>query len=224
MAQPPGPKAEMARRNGAHGMAQTRMKVIGRDPVGRVSKVRKRNKKTGFRSEAGNDYGPAFQRVDGELVEWGGAARVMVEIRSDPTIIDRPRPVRGARRRNAIFDLYARGVLTKRQYNAAEQFLDDCSIASGGTAPENAFSASALSGPRSGLPERQVLALTRVQQVRHLLGLNPGTVFWWVVFDNGALAEYERRNRMRTNSATDLLRQALDALDAHFYRNARRTA
>jgi hypothetical protein len=105
--------------------------------------------------------------------------------------------------------------------DAAEQFLDDCSIAAGSTAGDEVGMPCIL-GARSGLPERQVAAITRVNRVRHLLGFNNGTVFWWVVFENRSLNEYENVHRLRSGNATELLRQALDALDNHYHRTTER--
>lgn len=140
---------------------------------------------------------------------------VEIESRDDPDLTDRRRIVRGARRRDALSDLEARKVISKRMRDAAEQFLEDCSIASGASGGDFPGMPS-VPGPRSGLPERQVGAITRVNHVRHLLGMNSGTVFWWVVFQNGSLRAYEDAHHMRNGAATKMLKAALDALDAHY--------
>ena len=170
-----------------------------------------------YRAEGGADYGPALRpRADGRLVAWGGAAAIELETRDDPSIVDRRRPVRGARRRDVLCDLQARRVITKRMRDAAEQFLDDCSIASGGSAGDE-IGMPGVQGPRVGLPERQVRAITRINAVRLALGLNNGTVFWWVIFDNRSLGDYETSYRLRTGTASELLRAALTALDQHYH-------
>jgi hypothetical protein len=71
-----------------------------------------------------------------DLVEWGGAAMIEVGSRYDPDITDRQRLIRGARRRDVLLDLEARRVITKRMRDAAEQFLEDCSIAAGASAAD----------------------------------------------------------------------------------------
>jgi hypothetical protein len=164
------------------------------------------------------DYGPGLHRAkSGRLTNWGGAAQVEVEYRDDPSVTDHRRPVRGSRRRHALFELLQHRVISKTMFDAAQQFLDDCSIASGGSSADIG-GMPYVSGPRTGLPERQVNAITRINEVRHLLGLNDGTIFWWVVFNNGALDAYEARHRLRKGTAADLLRKGLDALEQHYRR------
>jgi hypothetical protein len=170
-----------------------------------------------YKAEAGADFGPGL-RLDraGRLVAWGGAALVEVENRDDPDISSRRRIVRGARRSDTLAQLEQRKVITKRMRDAAERFLDDCSIASGGTASDTV---GMPSGPatRAGLPERQVNAITRINRVRRLLGLNTGTVFWAIVFENICLRDFEVKHRMRNGTAQEMLQQALTALDDHYH-------
>jgi hypothetical protein len=71
-------------------------------------------------------------------------------------------------------------------------------------------------GPRSGLPETQTDAITRVNRVIHLLGLNAGTVFCWVLFDDRRLDEYDAKQTKRKGTAAKMFRDALTALD-EFY-------
>src|SRR4051812_27706317 len=78
------------------------------------------------------DYGPEVAHLqDGRLRVIGGAARILIEDRVDPTISDRQQLVRGARRATTLHELKARGVITKFQADAAETFLDDVSLATG---------------------------------------------------------------------------------------------
>jgi hypothetical protein len=170
-----------------------------------------------YKAEAGADFGPGL-RLDraGRLVSWGGAALVEVENRDDPDISSRRRIVRGARRSDTLAQLEQRKVITKRMRDAAERFLDDCSIASGGAASYSVGMPRG-SGVRAGLPERQVKAITRINQVRHLLGLNSRTVFWAVVFENVSLRDFEVSQRIRNGTAQEMLRAAMTALDNHYH-------
>jgi hypothetical protein len=166
------------------------------------------------------DPGPSMrQRSDGTLVSHG-PGKVELEYRPD---IDRApdskanRPVvRGARRRNVLTDLFAHGVISKCQHDAANRFLDDCSLASGGGLVANFLAMPTSPGPRSGLPETQTTAITRVRQAFHLLGLNSGTVFWWVVFNDRRLGEYDTAHKQREGTAARMFKDALTALDEHF--------
>lgn len=181
-----------------------------------MARKRKGSSVPSYKVEGGNDYGPSLRLAkDGRMKSFGGAAAIEVVNRDDPSVTDRRHIVRGARRRDVLVDLEARRVITKRMLHAAEQYLDDCSIASGSTASDEVGMPSVL-GPRTGLPERQVKAITRINEVRHLLGLNSGTVFWWVVFNNGSLAAYETAHKLRSGSSTDMLRGGLDALDRYY--------
>jgi len=169
-----------------------------------------------FRADGGADYGPSLRRAkDGRLVAWGGAAQIDVVSRDDPAAGERRRLVRGARRRDALADLFERGVITKRMRDAAEQFLEDLSIASGSRSGD-LLSMPTISGPRSGLPERQVAAIVRVNTVIRVLGFGRGSIVWHVVFDNAPLHAFETRHRLRSGRATELLRASLDTLDGHY--------
>ena len=185
-------------------------------------RVRRKISVKAYRAEGGADYGPALRpRADGRLVPWGGAAAIEVESRLDPGITDRARLIRGARRRDVLLDLEARRLISKRMRDAAEQFLEDCSIAAGASAGD-VVGLPAVTGPRSGLPERQVAAIGRITQVRVLLGLNNGTVFWWVVFFNRSIHDYEREHKLRNGTGAALFRDALQALDEHYHRTTTR--
>lgn len=179
--------------------------------------MKRRRASAGVLVEAGADYGPSLRvGQDGRLRSWGGAAAVEIEIRDDPAVVDRKRPVRGARRRDVLADLCARRLISKRHVDAAERFLEDCSIACGSIVAELS-GLPGISGPRACLPERQVAAVTRINRVRLLLGLNAGTVFWWVVFGNGSVREWETVSSMRNGAGIGLLQSALTALDEHYH-------
>lgn len=189
--------------------------------------MRRRRGSPGLVAEGGVDYGPSVRLGrDGRYRPWGGAVAIEIESRDDPSVTDHRQIVRGSRRRNTLAHLLALKIITKRHMDAAEQFLDDCSIASGASGCGNLTGMPSLSGPRAGLPERQVEAITRINAVRLLLGLNSGTVFWWVVFNQGGVQDWEIANKMRKGGVgTDLLRTALDALDEHYHgRTAKRHA
>ncbi len=175
-----------------------------------------RKRKTAITAHGGADFGPALRpRSDGRLTSWGSAATVEVEDRDDPDFTERKRLVRGARRRDALLDLQARRIISKRMRDAAEQFLDDCSVASGSSAGDDLGLRGLLSC--RGLPERQVAAITRVRLVRQLLSGHSGGVFWWVIFENGSLTAYESAHKMRSGSATTMLKCALQTLDEHYH-------
>lgn len=146
---------------------------------------------------------------------------MVVEDRPDPDP-SRRTPVRGARRRDALHDLKAQGAITKRQFDATWRFIDDCSLASGGGLTANWLASPSGNGPRAGLPEAQVAAITRVREVFHLLGLNTGTVFLRVILDDWALSRCDAVDRVRNGTSARLLCEAMDALDDHYHRGARR--
>lgn len=178
-------------------------------------KLRKLRTK-GFKAEGGADFGPSLRKSkDGRLRPWGGAVELEVGNRDDPSVIDHRQIVRGARRRNGLAELVSRRTITKRMLDAAEQFLDDCSEASGASA-SGITGLPAVHGSYNGFPERQLKAIARVSTVRLLLGLNSGTVFWWVVFDNGGIRAWETLHKVQPGVGSDLLRAALEALDAHY--------
>lgn len=175
-----------------------------------------------FKAEAGADYGPAMRlRPDGRYAAWGGAAAVVMETRDDPDVVDHRRLVRGARRRDPLTDLEACRVITKRMRDAAEQFLSDCSRASGGAAGTDVGMPS-LVGPSAGVPELQMLAIERINIVREKLNIERGTIFWWVLFENGSIRDFEVTRRLRNGSAAQMLRDVLDALDEHYHRTTAR--
>lgn len=161
------------------------------------------------------DPGPSMrQKPDGTLVSTG-PGEVVLEDRTEPGKDTR---IRAARRANVLDDLHARSIITRRQYNAAIRFLDDCSLASGGGMVANLLAVRSPPGPRAGLPETQTDAITRVNQVIHLLGLNAGTVFCWVIFDDRRLGEYDAEKTQREGTAARMFRDALTALDEHYER------
>ena len=108
-------------------------------------------------------------------------------------------------------------------HHAAEQFMEDCSIATGATAAEE-IGLSSLAGPRVGLPERQVSALVRIMQARQAVDLERGTIFWHVLFENGSLGDFEEHNQLRNGTASGMLRNVLNALDEHYHRTMTRKA
>lgn len=167
------------------------------------------------------DGGPALRQTsDGRLVSPRGPGQVILEDRPDisatPDTKGNLPTVRGARRRTSLNDLVSRGTITKRQHDAAIRFLDDCSMASGGGLVANWLNIPTSPSPRAGLPERQTDAIGRVRRVFHLLGLNSGTVFWCVVFDDWTLAAYDQRFRHRKGTAAEWFRGACTVLDEHY--------
>ncbi len=182
----------------------------------------KRRKRTTGRIEPAVDYGPTIQRhADGRTRMSAGAAAVEIEDRiyHDPET-GREISVRGARRRDTLRELYNAGRVPKYLYDACERFLEDCSIASGGSGPCMEFGVRVPAGPRSTFPERQVLAISRVSTVCNRLGINSGTITWWVVFGNGGVREYEDRWRMRHGTGMPLLLGGLEVIDG-FYNGTR---
>lgn len=157
------------------------------------------------------DLGPGLVRDGkGRPRPWGGAADVEVVDRIDP---DHPQraSVKGARRRNAVAALLAAGSITKAHADAADRFLDDLSVATGSSYA--GFVGMPGSGVRRDtMPDRQLRAIRRVYAIRHDLGLNDGTVFWWVVLDNGGIRAWEDRFRERHGDGLVMLKAALTAL------------
>lgn len=161
------------------------------------------------------DFGPSVTLDHGIAVS-SGAGVVDLEFRADP---DTPKGalVRGARRRNVVGTLYARGSITKRHHDAVERFLDDCSLASGGGLVANLMNAGRSSPlPRAGLPEVQVAAAGRVREVVALLGLLRGSVMWWVVFECRGPGERDAQLRVREGTSSGLFREACEMLDSHY--------
>ena len=160
------------------------------------------------------DPGPSMrQRTDGTLISRGPGAVVLVDVKDDKGAVTG----RGARRRNVLDDLLAHSAINKRQHDAANRFLDDCSMANGGGMVANLMATPSGSGPRSGLPESQTAAIARVRQVVNLLGLNTGTVFYWVVFEDRRLCDYDQAHRIRQGTASKMFKAALDGLDEHYH-------
>jgi hypothetical protein len=159
------------------------------------------------------DPGPSMrQRSDGTLISRGPGAVQLIDVTdAKGNVVGR-----GARRRNVLTDLFAHGVISKRQHDAANRFLDDCSLASGGGLVANFLAMPTSPGPRSGLPETQTMAITRVRQVFHLLGLNSGTVFWWVIFGDRRLGDYDAAHKVQNGTASRMFKDALTALDENY--------
>lgn len=179
--------------------------------------------------ETVSDYGASIGRDrDGRLVS-SGPAQVMLEDAED---IDYElnknarRPlVRRARRwcvlrgmlktgkDGALLD----GSITVRQYDAANRFLGDCSRAQGGS--QASFLNLVVSGSagRDAFTEDQRIAMRKVMEVRHLLGLNSGTIFWWVVLENKSPREYAAWKKIRWSTAYTMLKDSLSAVDAYYY-------
>jgi hypothetical protein len=167
-----------------------------------------------------SDYGPSvFRRDDGRLAT-RGPAKVDILARPD---IDKPidnagnRPVvLGARRRSSLARLYKALSISKRQHDAANRLLDDLCRAQGGTAGFR-MERVQCSGPREAFSERQRRAIRSVESVRVRLGLNSGTVIWWVVIDNKTPSDYDAAFKLRHGTSMAWLRAALDELDAHYF-------
>ncbi len=156
------------------------------------------------------DLGPGLVRdAKGRPRSWGGAADVEVADRLDP---DHPHraPVKAARRRNAIAALLAAGSIDKPQASAADRFLDDLSLAQGSS--QAGFLGIPASGSRKDYPEVQLAAIRRVYAIRARLGLNDGTVIWWVVLGNKSVREWEDRFGHTHGEGMTLLRAGLDGL------------
>jgi hypothetical protein len=160
------------------------------------------------------------QRRDGAFRNVGAAA-VVLEDREDidgtPDHRGNLPVIRGARRCNVLNDLASRGVINKRQHNAANRFLDDCSLASGGGLVADLF--AIRGGSSNSFHEAlvdQVDAIGRVRRMFRLLDLDGGSVIWWVVFDDQRLGDYDTLHRMREGTASGLFRAALTALDDYY--------
>lgn len=173
------------------------------------------------------DYGPSVRRDrDGKLVSSGPGA-VIMEDREDISVTlnrEARRPVvRGARRWSTIDALLKDGVLDKYQRAAANRFLDDCSRAQGGS--QASFLAIVVSGGSSltGPSDDQQKALRAIMRVRLMLGLNPDTVFWWVVLENRTPSDFEERFGLKHGTGAKWLKAALTALDEHYYGSSSRS-
>ena len=166
--------------------------------------------------DAPADYGPSMQRTRTGRYVSAGAGDAVLEDRPDPTVKDKRLLIRGARRRLTLRDMAERGIITKRQHDAAVKFVDDLSLAAG---PSRSMLGGLISSPgeRGGIATAQCDAIRRVHRVVHLLGLNRDTVFWWIVVDNGTLSGFENRFQIRHGTARRWLMDALDALDRHYF-------
>lgn len=159
------------------------------------------------------DLGPVVTDAKGNPV---GAARVVTEFRPDPSITERKQLVRGARRANALSDLYARGVISKRQHDAAARLLDDCGLACGGGLVANLL-ATPGGGTPGGATDAQMDALGRVRVVFQRLRIQRKTVTWWVLFEDGRLDAWDARYRIRKGTASTMFKEALTALDEFYH-------
>lgn len=166
------------------------------------------------------DYGPSVrQDAHGRLFSVG-AGQVFLEDREDP---DRDpdrsgnRPVvRGARRRSALLDLYARGTINARDLRCANRFLDDLSLAAG-TSSRDPVPSVASAAPWQRVPHQaQLDALKRVRRLSDVLGLPSDRVFFWVVLEDRSMRSYEEYHKLRHGAAVPALKQALEAVD-RFY-------
>lgn len=157
------------------------------------------------------DLGPGLVRDGkGRPRSWGGAADVEVVERVDPDHPNRA-AVKGAQRRDILATMVRGGSIAKPLGDAAARFLDDLSIATGSSYA--GFVGMPGSGvKRDTLPDRQLRAIRRVYAIRNDLGLNDGTVFWWVVLDNQTVRAWEDRFRTRHGDGMTLLRAALEGL------------
>lgn len=157
------------------------------------------------------DLGPAFTRDGkGRPRALPGAADVELVERVDP---DHPQraPVKAAQRRDVLAAMVRGGSIAKALGDAASRFLDDLSLATGSS--HAGFAGMPGSGVRRDtMPDRQLRAIRRVYSIRSDLGLNDGTVFWWVVLDNQTVRAWEDRFRTRHGDGMRLLRAALEGL------------
>lgn len=169
--------------------------------------------------DAHADYGPSITLGSDGRMHSAGPGAVDLEDRSADPANDRGKVrgpvVRGARRRMALRNLWLDDAITKPMFDAANRFLDDCSLASGGSSA-SFLSMAMHGGTRDGMPEAQARAIRRVTVVRLMLGLNRDTVFWWVVIDNRTPKEFAETHRLRHATAYGWLRAALTALDEHY--------
>jgi len=163
----------------------------------------------------GADYGTGVVITATGHMRQSGAARVVIEDRPDPMPgVDRR--VRGARRFDVIAAMFGDGRLTKRQHDAAQQFRDDLCLAAG-RSPGGYTGMPSATGRRDSYPPAQLDAITRVHQVRNLLGINDGTVFWWCVVRNETPKAWEVALRVQHGAGINLLGHSLDGLDMHYF-------
>ena len=166
------------------------------------------------------DYGPSVrQATDGRLFSIG-AGQVFLEDREDhtrdPDHSGKRPVVRGARRRTALLDLYARGTLNQRDLRAALRFVDDLSLATG-TSSRELVPSVASAAPWQRIPHQaQLDAMQRVRRLSGVLGLPSDRVFFWVVLEDRSMRSYEEFHRLRHGTAVHGLKQALEAVD-RFY-------
>jgi hypothetical protein len=150
-------------------------------------------------------------------LESRGAGAAVLEDRADPDPAIKAL-VRGARRWSVLDDLYRSDLVSKRQFDAANRFLDDLSRASAGTACSWALLLTARGGGYQGATESQRRAIRAVQRVRLMLGISRDTVLWWVLLDNRPPREFEDAHGLgHIGLALLWLRHALDGLDEYYH-------
>jgi len=171
--------------------------------------------------DAHSDYGPSVTRNrDGHLVS-NGAGLVVLEDREDishdlNSAARRP-VVRGARRWDAMSALEADGVITHRQHEASNRWLDDLSRACGGS-HASFLSVFVSGGEKTGLTEGQRKAMKACRRVALAFNLTAescrSSVLWRVVIDNQTPADWAKSQHVDQSTLPyDWLRRDLDRLD-----------
>src|SRR6185312_1311803 len=161
-------------------------------------KNKRRTPSQQVRIEPISDYGPGVSRTqDGRLV-YHGSASVILEDRDDierqPDRSGRLPVVRGARRSTTMIEMYNKRTINKAMYNAATRFLDDLSLATGGSGGTLGSDWIRVTpGSRDAMPERQMLAIGRVRRIMNSMGMNSHTVFWWVIMGNRSCSAFDAR-------------------------------
>ncbi len=165
------------------------------------------------------DFGPSVQHAaivghDGTVLR---EARLEKEFRPDP---ENPNAtVRGARRRDPLGDMLARGHVKIHQVMAAERFRDDLSLAEGAR-----DGGRDMSGIRSADPTKydvhplQLDAMARVRAAWLAIGLARSGVVGACVVGRATVTAYAAEARMDRGRAAEMLRAALDDLDRHYDR------
>lgn len=167
--------------------------------------------------ELAKDFGPCVMRGRDGRMKFVGAPEIMLEDREDIAFgadARGNRPLtRGARRATRIGEMYLRKALTKRMHDAAVRFLDDLSLATGGSG--GSFGVSVRVSPRSRImiADVQLNAMTRIREVSDQLQLVDDVVFWWVVIQNKSTAEFDRTFHKREGTGAESLRTTLSLLD-----------
>lgn len=152
------------------------------------------------------DYGPAAQKH-----------RVVREARPD---IDNPNATTlGARTRDGLRELLARGVIGPAHWLAGERLRDDIALAGGIRANEPGMAASAAPESRT-YADGMLDAIRRVDTARVVIGDEAKAVVAWVVVLGDSLAAFVASKGMRKQTGLrvygTMLVDALDRLDAHY--------